>query len=54
MKNKLKSEILNDKKPYKPKYIWGTDQKGGLGQFSGDLAKNREEGFFQGGRGLIP
>ena len=36
------------------KYIYGElPIKGGLGQFAGGLAKNRE-GIFEGGGGLIP
>ena len=35
----------------KKQYIWGIAQKGGLGQFAGGFAKNRED-VFQGG--LIP
>ena len=32
----------------KKQYIWGIAQKGGLGQFAGGFAKNRED-VFQGG-----
>ena len=32
----------------KKQYIWGIAWKGGLGQFAGGLAKNRE-GVFEGG-----
>ena len=35
----------------KKQYIWGIAQKGGLEQFAGGLAKNRED-VFEGG--LIP
>ena len=33
-------------------YMWNCLKGGGLGQFAGGLAKNREEGVFE--RGLIP
>ena len=34
--------------------IMGVHQKEGLGQFGRGLAKNREEGVFEGGVGVIP
>ena len=35
----------------KKQYIFGIALKRGLGKFAGGLAKNREEGVFEGGRG---
>ena len=35
----------------KKQYIFGIALKRGLGKFAGGLAKNREEGVFEGGGG---